>query len=112
MGYAPAVVPVVVTSVLFTTIVFITICLRMYTRVIMLKNAGANDYLMLAAIVSRDPMVNGGTGMACSEMSCGFVWYLAEGWKWFLNGTDHGYRWLRLDSPSWSFFRKFVRIQQ
>jgi hypothetical protein len=47
---APAV-PAVVTSILFTSIAFIAVVLRLYTRIVMLKNAGADDYIMVGAMV-------------------------------------------------------------
>lgn len=50
--FAPAVVPVMVTSILFTTIAFIIVTLRLYTRVIMIKNPGADDWIMLAAMIA------------------------------------------------------------
>jgi hypothetical protein len=46
-------VPVVVCSILFTSIAFIVVICRLYTRVIMLQNAGPDDYIMTAAMVSR-----------------------------------------------------------
>lgn len=52
MAYSAAALPVVVTSILFTSIAFITMCLRIWTRVFMLKSAGPDDYLMLVAMVS------------------------------------------------------------
>ncbi|KAH8594916.1 hypothetical protein B0O99DRAFT_166811 [Bisporella sp. PMI_857] len=52
MGFAPAAVPVVITTILFTSIAFIVVSLRICTRVVMLKNAGADDYLMLASMLS------------------------------------------------------------
>ena len=38
-------VPVVVTSLLFTTIAFVVVCLRLYTRIFLIKNAGAGSSL-------------------------------------------------------------------
>jgi len=51
MAFAPAAVPVVITSILFTSLAFITVVLRVCTRVGLLRNAGADDYLMVAAMV-------------------------------------------------------------
>jgi hypothetical protein len=48
---AAAAVPAVVTSILFTSIAFIAVVLRLYTRIVMLKNAGADDYIMVGAMV-------------------------------------------------------------
>jgi len=51
MAFAPAAVPVVITSILFTSIAFITVVLRLWTRLVVLHNAGADDYLMAASMV-------------------------------------------------------------
>jgi len=48
-------VPVVVTSLIFTTTAFLLVCTRMFTRVVMMKNPGADDYFMCAAMVSWTP---------------------------------------------------------
>jgi hypothetical protein len=45
-------VPVVICSILFTSIAFIVVICRLYTRVIMLQNAGPDDYIMTAAMVN------------------------------------------------------------
>lgn len=50
--FAPAAVPVVVTSITFTSIAFILVVTRIYTRFVMLKNAGPDDYVMVGAMVS------------------------------------------------------------
>lgn len=50
-GPAGPAVPAVITSILFTSIAFISVVLRLYTRVFMLKNAGADDYFMVGAMV-------------------------------------------------------------
>lgn len=51
MHVAGPAVPAVITSILFTSIAFISVVLRLYTRVFMLKNAGADDYFMVGAMV-------------------------------------------------------------
>ena len=53
MGFTipPRDVPVAVTSLLFTTIAFILVTARLYTRIFMFRNAGADDYIMTAAMV-------------------------------------------------------------
>jgi hypothetical protein len=45
-------VPVVICSILFTSIAFIVVICRLYTRVIMLQNAGPDDYIMTVAMVT------------------------------------------------------------
>jgi len=50
--FAPAAVPVVVTTITFTSIAFILVVTRIYTRFVMLKNAGPDDYVMVGAMVS------------------------------------------------------------
>jgi hypothetical protein len=45
-------VPVVISSTLFISIAFIVVICRLYTRVIMLQNAGPDDYIMTAAMVT------------------------------------------------------------
>jgi hypothetical protein len=45
-------VPVVICSILSTSIAFIVVICRLYTRVIMLQNAGPDDYIMTAAMVN------------------------------------------------------------
>jgi hypothetical protein len=53
MGFTipPRDVPVAVTSLLFTTIAFVLVAARLYTRAFMLQSAGADDYIMTAAMV-------------------------------------------------------------
>ena len=48
---APAV-PAVVTLLVFTTLAFFVVALRVYTRVFVVKNVGADDYLMVGSMVS------------------------------------------------------------
>ena len=52
MAFAEPAVPVVITSILFTSIAFVAVVLRISTRTLMFKNAGPDDYLMCAAMVS------------------------------------------------------------
>jgi hypothetical protein len=47
----PPAVPIMVTSILFTTIAFLILCLRIFTRVVVIKNAGLDDYMMCIAMV-------------------------------------------------------------
>jgi hypothetical protein len=54
MGFHPLpgpAVPIMVTSILFTTIAFITVTLRIYTRAVVTKIAGIDDYMMCIAMV-------------------------------------------------------------
>ncbi len=66
-------VPVVVTSLLFTSIAFILVLTRLYTRVVMFKNAGADDYIMTAAMVSSifDPTLLSNLIVKTSRDCCG-----------------------------------------
>ncbi|ORY58184.1 uncharacterized protein BCR38DRAFT_527720 [Pseudomassariella vexata] len=41
--------PVLITSVLFTSLAFVTVCMRLYARVVLVRYAGADDYLMIAS---------------------------------------------------------------
>jgi hypothetical protein len=45
-------VPAVVTGCVFTSIAFIFVVLRVFSRVFVIKNFGADDYLMVLAMVS------------------------------------------------------------
>ncbi|KAJ5042794.1 uncharacterized protein L3040_004187 [Drepanopeziza brunnea f. sp. 'multigermtubi'] len=45
-------VPAVVTSVLFTSVAFICVVARLYTRHFMLQNAGTDDYLIIGAMAA------------------------------------------------------------
>lgn len=42
-----------VTSIVFTSLSFIVVALRLYTRIIVVGNVGVDDYLIPAALVSR-----------------------------------------------------------
>ena len=52
MAFATAAVPVVISSIVFTSIAFILVLTRLYTRLICIQNAGADDFVVLAAMVS------------------------------------------------------------
>ena len=54
----PPDVSVVVASLVFTSIAFVLVVCRLYTRVVLIQNAGADDYIMSAAMVS--PASNSG----------------------------------------------------
>ena len=46
------VVPLMVTSILFTTLAVVIVISRLFTRLVLIKNAGADDYLIAVAAVS------------------------------------------------------------
>lgn len=45
-------VPLLATSIIFTSVPFIVVILRLVTRLCIVKNPGADDYLMTVALVS------------------------------------------------------------
>jgi hypothetical protein len=54
--YVPdAAVSAVVTNCLFTTLAFLSVCLRAATRLFMISNVGSDDYLIILAMVSWSP---------------------------------------------------------
>jgi hypothetical protein len=52
MDMAERAVPAAVTLVVFTTLALFVVSLRLFTRAIVVKNVGADDYLMIGAMVS------------------------------------------------------------
>jgi len=51
MFVAPMAVPAVATGFVFTIIALSIVCLKVYTRVIVIKNVGAEDFLIIGAMV-------------------------------------------------------------
>ncbi|KAK0609585.1 hypothetical protein B0T17DRAFT_566464 [Bombardia bombarda] len=49
---APAALPAVVTNCVFTSLAFITVSLRLGTRLFVLKNIGVDDYLITVAVIA------------------------------------------------------------
>ncbi|RYP27891.1 hypothetical protein DL767_007479 [Monosporascus sp. MG133] len=43
--------PTVAALFFFTTLAFVMVCLRLFTRIVLVRNVGADDYLMTAAMV-------------------------------------------------------------
>lgn len=52
MEMAQRAVPAAVTLIVFTTLALFVVSLRLYTRAVVVKNVGADDYLMIGAVVS------------------------------------------------------------
>lgn len=51
MDMAERAVPAAVTLVVFTTLALFVVSLRLFTRAVVVKNVGADDYLMIGAMV-------------------------------------------------------------
>ncbi|KAK1777589.1 hypothetical protein QBC45DRAFT_184035 [Copromyces sp. CBS 386.78] len=49
---APPAVAVVVVDIIFTTLAFITVCFRLFTRVVLVKNVGSDDYYIVGSMLS------------------------------------------------------------
>lgn len=56
-------VSVFVTSIIFTTLSFVLVGLRLYTRIVVVQNVGIDDWLMPAALVSSIYQLSDGKGM-------------------------------------------------
>lgn len=52
MWIADGAVAVVVVDITFTALAFITVCFRLFTRVVLVKNVGSDDYYIVGSMVS------------------------------------------------------------
>jgi hypothetical protein len=51
MEIAGPAIPAVACLAVFTTLSFITVCMRMYTRLFLVKNPGPDDFLIVGSMV-------------------------------------------------------------
>ncbi|KAK3498877.1 uncharacterized protein B0T23DRAFT_3424 [Neurospora hispaniola] len=52
MRIADRAVAVVVVDIIFTTLAFITVCFRLFTRVVLVQNVGSDDYYIVGSMIS------------------------------------------------------------
>lgn len=68
---SPPAVAVVVVDIIFTTLAFITVCFRLFTRGVLVKNVGSDDYYIAGSMVSLAflPLFGGHSGWMVWELT-------------------------------------------